>query len=400
MSVGRIERVSKAGPQVIYDADAKSASPPPAAPNGSAILSEDGGALVRDMEAFFVRYVVLPRATALPLALWTIATYLYENFDAFPYLAVSSPVPQCGKTRLLEILEMVVSNPRRASNISEAALFRVIEKFKPTLMLDEAETLKGKSERAEYLRQILNAGNRRGAVATRCVGPGASLDVKDFSVFCPKVVSGIGTFPPTIADRAIGVPMQRRKKSDFIERLTVRAVKPEGEALRCQASAFAIRRHAEIETAYGKTTLDFLGDRDADSWAPLFAVLAVADPSRMPELRACAEDLTGAKAADAADESLSLRLLYDLRDVWPESEPHAFSEVLKERLRAIEDAPWGEAEINLTERKLARMLKGFKLHSGPVRVGEKTKKGYSREAFEAASSPYLADDPSQASQPA
>ena len=73
-------------------------------------------------------------------------------------------MPQCGKTRLLEILELVVFNSRRASNISEAALFRVIEKFKPTLMLDEAETLKGKSERAEYLRQILNAGNRQGAV--------------------------------------------------------------------------------------------------------------------------------------------------------------------------------------------------------------------------------------------
>ena len=366
----------------------------------SEVPAEDGAALMRNLETFFLRYVVLPLKTALPLGLWTTATYLFENFDAFPYLAVSSPVPQCGETRLLEILEMVVSNPRRASNISEAALFRVIEKFKPTLMLDEAETLKGKSERAEYLRQILNAGNRRGAVASRCVGQGASLDVKDFSVFCPKVVSGIGTFPPTIADRAICVPMQRRKKSDSIARLAVRAVKPEGELLRCQASAFAIQRQAEIGTAYERTALEFLGDRDADSWAPLFAVLAVADPARMPELRVCAEFLTGAKAADAADDSLSLRLLNDLRDVWPESEPYAFSEMLKDRLRDIKDGPWGESEVNLTERKLARMLKGFKMRSGTVRIGEETRKGYSREAFEAASAPYLADDPSQASQPA
>jgi hypothetical protein len=396
MNVGRIERISKSGPQVIYDAESKSAIPPPAAPNGNAAPTEDGGALVRDLEACFVRYVVLPLKTALPLALWTIATHLFESFDAFAYLAVSSPVPQCGKTRLLEILELVVLNPRRASNISEAALFRVIEKFKPTLMLDEAETLKGKSERAEYLRQILNAGNRQGAVATRCIGQGASLDVKDFSVFCPKVVCGIGSFPPTIADRAISIPMQRRKKSDSIERLSVRAIKPEGETLQCRASAFASQRRVEIEAAYENTALEFLGDRDADSWAPLFAVLAVADPARVPELRACAEHLTGAKAADAADESLSLRLLHDLRDVWPDSEPYAFSEDLKGRLRAVEDGPWSESEIDLTERKLARMLKGFKLHSATVRIGEKTRKGYSREAFEAASAPYLADDPSQA----
>jgi hypothetical protein len=366
----------------------------------SEVPLEDGAALIRDLEAFFLRYVVLPLKTALPLALWTIATYLFENFDAFPYLAVSSPVPQCGKTRLLEILELVVSNPRRASNISEAALFRVIEKFKPTLMLDEAETLKGKSERAEYLRQILNAGNRRGAVASRCVGQGASLDVKDFSVFCPKVVSGIGSFPPTIADRAICVPMQRRKKSDSIERLSLRAVKLEAETLQCRTAAFATQRGVEIETAYGKTALEFLGDRDADSWAPLFAVLAVADPARLPELRVCAEYLTGAKAADAADDSLSLRLLNDLRDAWPESEPYAFSEVLKDRLRAIVDGPWGESEVNLTAGKLSRMLRGFKIRSGTVRIGEETRKGYSREAFEAASAPYLVDDPSQASQPA
>jgi putative DNA primase/helicase len=298
----------------------------------------------------------------------------------------------------------MTSNPRRASNISEAALFRVIEKFKPTLMLDEAETLKGKSERAEYLRQILNAGNRQGAVATRCIGQGANLDVKDFSVFCPKIVCGIGTFPPTIADRAICVPMQRRnKQKDRLERFSSRPTGTtvnEAASIQGRVSMFIGQKRGEIEAAYGKTTLDFLGDRDADSWAPLFAIIAVADFTRLSELRACAESLTGAKADDAADESLSLRLLSDLRIVWPESEPHVFSEVLKNRLRDLEDGPWGESEIDLSVRKLARMLKGFKLHPATVRIGETTKKGYSREAFEAASTPYLVDDPSQASQPA
>ena len=382
-------RVLEDDPALLAKAEAVRDSPFPA---------EDGAAAVRDLEAFLVRYVVLPRKTALPLALWIIATYIFEVFDAFAYLAVSSPLPQCGKTRLLEILEMVVSNPRRASNISEAALFRVIEKSKPTLMLDEAETLKGKSERAQYLRQILNAGNRQGGSVTRCVGQGASFDVKEFSVFCPKVVCGIGTFPQTIADRAICVPMQRRKKGDSIQRLSVRAIKLEGGTLRCRASAFASQRRVEIEVAYESTALEFLGDRDADSWAPLFAVLAVADPARLSELRDCAEILAGAKVSDAADESLLLRLLRDLSTVWPESDPYAFSEVLKDRLCAIEDGPW--SEIKLTQCKLARFLRGFRLHSATVRIGEETRKGYSREAFEAAFAPYLINDPSQASQPA
>ena len=111
--------------------------------------------------------------------------------------------------------------------------------------------------------------------------------------------------------------------------------------------------------------------------------------------------LTGAKAADAADESLSLRLLHDLEGVFGRIQSLTpFPKILKNRLRAVEDGPWSESEIDLTERKLARMLKGFKLRPATVRLGEKTKKGYSREEFEAASAPYLADDPSQASQPA
>lgn len=98
------------------------------------------------MEGFLHRFVVLPAHTALPLALWAIATYTFESFDAFPYLAITSPTKRCGKTRLLECLELLAHEARRASNPSEAALFRMIEKYKPTLLLDEAETLNGKGE--------------------------------------------------------------------------------------------------------------------------------------------------------------------------------------------------------------------------------------------------------------
>jgi len=361
-------------------------------------MSNDGAALVRDLEIYFRRYIVLPPKTSLPLSLWAVATYLFESFDAFPYLAVSSPVPGCGKTRVIEIAELIVSNPQKASNISEAALFRVIEKFKPTLLLDEAETLKGKSERGEYLRQILNAGNRNGAVATRCVGQGANLDVKHFSVYCPKMVCGIGTFPPTIADRSICVPMQRRnREKDQLGRL--QAARMESPLLQNQITAFAATNREQIEVVYRQTNLDFLGDRDADSWAPLFAILGVMDSARLAELRNCAEYLTAAKVDNAVEDSLTLRLLADVREAWPEDEPYIFSSVLAERLRTIEDGPWGESEVKLSQRKLAYMLKGFKLRPSTVRIGDRTAKGYSRAEFDAASFPYLGTDPSHPSQP-
>ena len=70
--------------------------------------------LVRDVESFCTRFVVLPGGVSLPLALWILATYLHKDFDALAYLAVLSPVKRCGKTRLTEIVELLASDEREA----------------------------------------------------------------------------------------------------------------------------------------------------------------------------------------------------------------------------------------------------------------------------------------------
>jgi hypothetical protein len=345
-----------------------------------------GAELVRDVESFLTRFVILPTYTALPLALWVIATFCFDAFDAFAYLCVTSPTPRCGKTRLLEVMSLLVSNPERTANISEAALFRIIEQHKPTVSLDEAETLKGKSERAEYLRGLLNAGNRRDATVTRCVGQNHS--VQRFSVYCPKIVAGIGFMPHTIRDRSILIEMQRRKKSEPVERFLFRTARPESEKLRQRISSFVAENRKAIEATYGSMELAFVEDRDAEAWESLFAVLSVADSARSEELKTCALVLTGQKAGGDAEESLALRLLSDIREVLPEGQSAAFSAHLLESLKAIEDSPWA-CEIELTARKLARFLHSFGIESRQVRVGDKTAKGYQLSELETGFARYL-----------
>jgi len=382
MNVGRIEAVSADGDvRALYSTEPVDAE----------------SSIVCAIEAFLSQYIVLPKGTALPLALWVLLTFTFDSFDTCPYLVITSPAPRCGKTRLLECLEYIVWEPRRASNISEAALFRTIEKFKPTLLLDEAETLSGKSERAEYLRQILNAGNRNGAKVTRCVGK--DFDPRDFSVFCPKVLAGIGNFPQTIADRSIVITMQRRRDSEGVARFLQRTAGPEGKGLRERAEAFVMQRREEISAAYLATNLEFLSDRDAEAWAPLFAILAVADPSRLAELRACAESLSNTKAANAEDDSLSLRMLSDMREVWLATEPKIFTADLITRLKAIEDGPWA-SDDKLDGRKLGRLLKGFGIKSATVQIGTGNRKGYYREHAETAFGRYLGSQPSEPSESA
>jgi Protein of unknown function (DUF3631) len=388
--VAEFRRVLEADPTLLAKAASRCSS--------ESASEEDGAVIVRDLEAFFTRYVVLPERTALPLALWVLLTYTFKSFDAVPYLIINSPAPRCGKTRLLECLELVVSSSRRASNISEAALFRIIEKIAPTLLLDEAETLSGKSERAEYLRQILNAGNRRGALVTRCLRQGEN-DAVDFSVFCPKVLAGIGHFPATITDRAIIIPMQRRKDSEEVARFLYKTANPEGAALRDRACQFIGQRKDEVEAAYGKADLDFISDRDAEAWSPLFAILAIADVSRLKELRDSAVRLTQTKISNAEDDNLSLRLLADVRSVWPVSEPKIFTGELIQRLKGIEDGHWVSDE-KFDGRKLGRFLKPFGVTPATVQIGKDNRKGYYREAVEAAFTRYLWSEPSGASEPA
>ena len=363
-------------------------TPGPAVQTAS-VSEEDGEALVADLERFITAFVILPQRISLPLAAWVAATYCYETFDAFSYLLVTSPAPRCGKTRLLEVLSLIVSTPQRTANISESALFRVIRKFGPTLLLDEAENLKSKGERAEYLRGLVNAGNRRDATVTRCVGK--DFDPQEFSVYCPKVISGIGTFPHTIRDRSIILPMQRRKTSEKVSRFIFREARPVGDVLRQRAQAFIERQREQIELAYLKLDLQFLEDRDCEAWEPLFAVMSVADPSRLPELRDCAEQLSKAKASSDADENLAVKLLSDLRDVWPENRPHVWTRDLLGLLRALEESPWS-TDIDLNPRKMARLLRGFDIRTRKVRVGDSTGKGYLLGELEAAFRRYLPPD--------
>jgi len=99
------------------------------------------------------RYVLLPRWAPETLALRVLHTYAFELRDVTAYLGIESPEKRCGKTTLLGVLNELVNRPIAASNISSPAFFRVIEEARPTLLIDEADTLL--------------AGNRNTPVAVR-----------------------------------------------------------------------------------------------------------------------------------------------------------------------------------------------------------------------------------------
>jgi hypothetical protein len=385
MNIGRVENVSGSEEvSTLYDARHDEAH-------------EDGAALLRDVESLISRFAVLPPGALLPASLLAIGTHCFDVFETFPYLALLSPEKGCGKTRTTEVLEQIVAEPVRAVCISEAALFRLVEERHPTLILDEAEGLTGKGERVEAIRSLLNAGNRAGAQVPRCVG--SSHELRFFSVFCPKIVCAIRICPETVKDRAIVVPMQRKKPGEKVERFILRRIRPEGERLRERIEAFTQSSREAIKRAYEKLDVDFLSDRELENLEPLLAILAVADASRLAELRKAAELLAAAKMDAAQDDSLTLRLLADVRTVWPESEGKIFTADLLARLRAVEDGPWASDE-RFDARKLSRFLRPYGVTPQTVQIGRDNKKGYYRDHVGVAFDRYLGAQASGPSEPA
>src|SRR5262249_4551979 len=118
------------------------------------------------------------------------------------------------------------------------------------------------------------------------------------------------------------------------------------------------------------------------------AIIVAADASRFDELQRAAQALTEGKREADEDGSVSLRLLADVRSVWPGNERHILSADLINRLNGRDESPWA-AEVGLDQRKLARMLKPYGAHTKTVRTRGGRARGYERDDLEDAFARYL-----------
>ena len=92
------------------------------------------------LSVFIRNHIVINRKQADAVALWIVLTWLIDHVDVLPLLIINAPEKACGKTQLLELISRLAARPLPASNISTAALFRVIDRLQPTLLIDEADT--------------------------------------------------------------------------------------------------------------------------------------------------------------------------------------------------------------------------------------------------------------------
>jgi Domain of unknown function (DUF3854) len=110
--------------------------------------------LLAAVQKFLRTYVKFPDEHGLvATTLYVLHSWSVSVAECTPYLYVKSPMKRSGKTRLLEVLELVCRDALRAASITQAAIFQTIATMRPTLLIDEVDTLfTSKSERAELVR--------------------------------------------------------------------------------------------------------------------------------------------------------------------------------------------------------------------------------------------------------
>jgi hypothetical protein len=332
------------------------------------------------------------------LALWVVHTHAIAAADATPYLHITSPEKECGKTRVLEVLDLLANTSAGTLDPTPAALYRGINSGQVvTLLLDEVDRFfAGGSENNDAKTAvvgILNGGYRRGLRVPR-VTDGRHLEW--FNVFGPKVLAGIGELPGTLASRSLRILMRKRRRDESVERLRYKRVEPDAAAIVSALVRWVTTPGVIDQLAAADPTMpDELGDREQDVLEPLAAIADLAGAEWSKRARAAFLGITGAAHDADVAESRGTILLGDVRAAFDTLGTPIASDDLCSYLNRLDERPWGgwNEGKGIDGRRLAKLLKPYDVKPRTVRPKgwdkDKTARGYMREWFNDAFARYL-----------
>ena len=252
------------------------------------------------------RFVVADPATLDAAAVWTAMTWFMEYATVLPLAMITAPEKGCGKTVLLGAMGKLSRCALPTSNITPAALFRAVDAWHPTLLIDEADTF---VKDDGGLRGIINSGHTRdGAHVIRSVEIDGEWEPRTFSTWSPKAIAGIGHLTDTIESRSIILKMRRALPGEKTENLCHAERSPFIEVQR-KFARWAVDSGNQFATL--RPVMPKLSNRDADNWEPLLALADMAGGDWPQRIRRAAHALASRGDAPTTNEEL----LTDIRTI-------------------------------------------------------------------------------------
>ncbi|MBK5119195.1 DUF3631 domain-containing protein [Burkholderia sp. R-69980] len=343
--------------------------------------SPDINELVQDVKQTVLRFSVLTEVQAFVVALWIFVSHVMDLMPFSPILGLFSPTKGCGKTTVLGVLRLLVHRPIVTANLTAAYLYHMIERWMPTMLIDEGDTFVHKNS---DLTGIINSGHTR---ISGFVGKMHSGQPKTHRAFCGKVLAMIGRPPSTIYARSIPIHLRRKLDDEAVEPLYY-ANEAEFARLKSKIVRWAIDNRSAIEKAR-PPRLRVTDSRMADNFVPLLAVASLGGEELLNKAIAAGESM----AATAGDQlSDGEHLLRDIKAVLDSANRRwIWTNELLASLCQDEERQWWHCNGGrpLSSRMLADMLRPFGIESMDIRDGETVKKGYKRSSFEDAFARYV-----------
>jgi putative DNA primase/helicase len=344
--------------------------------------SVNGAEVLDQMVGVFSEYVAMPEGAVVVTVLWCAHTHVYELFNYTPRLNFTSPESECGKTTSIRLISAFVPRPMLSEVLTEATIFRTVEKYRPTILADEMNNwLTGKPE----VLAVLDAGHGRDVCIPRCVGE--DHEPRLFNLFAPAALCGIGPLPPQLHSRSIIIHLEKAKPGAVRADYDTEQMMAETEVLSRKLARFMTDNRMALKECQVVMPPE-VGNRLRDNWRPLFKIAQVVGGDWPQRLNVAFSHLT---AAGNEVESTGTRLLADIKEIFDSTPVVTLlfpSQTLVDLLNQMQDRGWsdyGRLQKGLTTYQLSQLLLPYKIK--PQRTRDL--RGYQVSDFKDAFDTYL-----------
>ena len=264
--------------------------------------------LLRKVESQYRKYLAIRNDTWYKIhALWDIGTYIYQAFEAYPFLELRG-IAGTGKTKSMTISSYISFNGGQIMvNPSEATLFREKDEVRGTSYFDEAEKLwvfNGftKQYDGDVRTELINASYTKEGKVPRQEKIGNKFYTKWYSPYGPtqlgsitglhgatetRAITRITTKSPNEDDRGEMEPTEDRKS-------------PIWEEIRDECYRFGLIYWNEIQEIYFNFPKDTgLKRRDLQIWKPLLSIAKFISEYLFDEVISFAKEATQRRADDS-----------------------------------------------------------------------------------------------------